>query len=152
MADDEGQVRQLLAEMAAGYRAKDAEKIVARYAPDIVLYTLAPPLGVHAGQQHSIGGGRTADMTTADGVRTWLAGFGDQPFDYETRDVTVAVGDDAGYAYGLSRMGSPGVFSMWFRFTVGLRKDNGTWWITHFHSSVPFYMDETMKAALDLVP
>jgi hypothetical protein len=29
MADDENQIRELLADMAAGYRAKDAERIVA---------------------------------------------------------------------------------------------------------------------------
>lgn len=55
-------------------------------------------------------------------------------------------------AHGLSRMGSPGAFSMWFRFTVGLRKNEGTWQITHVHASVPFYMDGAGKAALDLVP
>ncbi|HYZ55972.1 MAG TPA: nuclear transport factor 2 family protein [Streptosporangiaceae bacterium] len=152
MADDEGQIRVLLADMEAGYRAKDAEQIVAHYAPDIVLYSLAPPLRTHAGGQHSIGGGRKADMTTADGVRTWLAGFGNQPMDYEIRDVNVAVGGDVAYAHGLSRMGSLGTFTLWFRFTAGLRKSDGIWQITHIHASVPFYMDETMKAAVDLAP
>jgi ketosteroid isomerase-like protein len=36
MADDENQIRELLADMAAGYRAKDAERIVASYAPDLM--------------------------------------------------------------------------------------------------------------------
>jgi hypothetical protein len=27
------------------------------------------------------------DMATADGVRSWLAGFGDQPFDYKIADL-----------------------------------------------------------------
>lgn len=152
MADDVEQIRQLLADMAAGYRAKDAEQIVAHYAPEVVRYSLAPPLRTRTGEHENIGGGRKADMNTADGVRTWLAGFGDQPFDYELSDVSVAVGDDVAYAHGLTRMGSPGVYSMWFRFTVGLRKSGGTWQITHIHQSVPFYMDDAMKAALDLAP
>ena len=50
-------------------------------------------------------------------------------------------------------MGSPGRFSLWFRLTVGLRKNReGTWQIAHEHESVPFYMDETTRAALDLAP
>jgi hypothetical protein len=58
----------------------------------------------------------------------------------------------ARYAHGLSRMSSPGQFSLWFRSTVGLDKKEGAWQISHLHASVPFYMDDTMKAALDLVP
>lgn len=152
MADDETQIRELLEDMAAGTRAKDAERMVASYAPDIELYSLAPPLRIHAGEKADIGGGRQVDMTTADGVRTWQAGFGDAPFDYEIRDVSIRASDDVGYAYGLGRMGSPGVFSMWFRFTAGLRKENGAWQIAHLHESVPFYMDQSMKAAVDLAP
>jgi ketosteroid isomerase-like protein len=49
-------------------------------------------------------------------------------------------------------MGSPGVFGMWFRVTAGLRKIDGTWLITHLHASTPFYMDQTMGAAIDLQP
>ena len=31
-------------------------------------------------------------MTTAEGGQRWLDGVGDAPFDYEVRDVQVAVG------------------------------------------------------------
>jgi ketosteroid isomerase-like protein len=152
MSDDEAQIRELLADMEAGYRAKDAERVVASYTPGIVLCGLAPPLRSRRGDTVDLGGGRKADMTTADGVQAWLNGFGDAPLAYETRDLEVAVGGDVAYAHGLSRMGSPGAFSMWFRITVGLRKAGGRWGITHSHGSVPFYMDETFKAATDLQP
>ena len=92
------------------------------------------------------------DTTTAEGVQTWLSGFGDGPFEYETRDLEVVVGGDVAYAHGLARMGSPGAFSMWFRVTAGLRKAGGRWQITHIHESVPFYMADTFKAATDLQP
>jgi ketosteroid isomerase-like protein len=152
MTDDERLIRELLADMAAGYRAKDAERIVASYAPDLMVFNLAPPLRTGAGERSDIGGGRMVDMATADGVRVWLAGFGDQPFDYEVADLAVVVGGNVAFAYALGRMGSPGAFSLWFRFTVGLRKNEGTWQIAHLHASVPFYMDETRRAALDLTP
>ena len=152
MADDEVQIRELLADMDAGYRAKDAQRITAGYAPDIVIYDLAPPLRTRRGEMSDLGGGRQADTTTAEGVQTWLSGFGDGPFEYETRDLEVVVGGDVAYAHGLARMGSPGAFSMWFRVTAGLRKAGGRWQITHIHTSVPFYMDDTVKAATDLQP
>jgi ketosteroid isomerase-like protein len=152
LSADETRIREVLSEHEAGYRTKDADQIVGHYAPEIVLFDLAPPLRRRRGQPADIGGGRLVDMTTADGVRTWLTGFGDAPFDYETRDLELAVGGEVAYAYCLSRMGSPGAFSLWFRTTFGLRKNAGDWWITHIHASTPFYMDETSKAALDLAP
>jgi ketosteroid isomerase-like protein len=150
--DDQAQIRELLNDMAAGHRAKDAAQIVAGYAPDIVLYSLAPPLLSHRGDLLDIGGGRKVDMTTVEGVQTWLAGFGDAPFDYEIRDLEVAADGGVGYAHGLARMGSPGAFSMWFRITLGLRKTERRWQITHLHESVPFNMDQSFKAAVDLQP
>jgi ketosteroid isomerase-like protein len=36
--------------------------------------------------------------------------------------------------------------------TFGLRKTGGRWQIAHLHGSVPFYMDQTFKAAVDLQP
>ncbi len=152
MTDDETQIRRILDDMAAGYRAKDPERIVARFAPDIVKFDLAPPLFSRAGDLVDIGGGRSVDMTTGEGVGTWLAGFGDVPFDYVTRDVEVTVGDVVAYARLLARMGTGGMFEMWFRLTVGFQKRDGIWQITHTHASTPFYMDETRKAALDLQP
>jgi PhnB protein len=41
---------------------------------------------------------------------------------------------------------------LWFRATVGLRKIGGRWRITHEHESVPFYMDGSYRAAVDLKP
>jgi ketosteroid isomerase-like protein len=35
---------------------------------------------------------------------------------------------------------------------LGFRKIDGKWAIAHEHSSVPFYMDGSYKAAVDLKP
>lgn len=56
------------------------------------------------------------------------------------------------FAHCLTRMGSPGVYSMWFPMTFGPPKTDRDWQITHSHASTPFCMDETRKAALDLEP
>jgi PhnB protein len=41
---------------------------------------------------------------------------------------------------------------VWFRLTLGLRKLGGEWRIAHQHESVPFYMDGSYRAAVDLKP
>jgi ketosteroid isomerase-like protein len=41
---------------------------------------------------------------------------------------------------------------MWIRSTLGLKKIDDGWQITHEHNSVPFSMDGSERAALDLRP
>ncbi|MEQ9505556.1 MAG: nuclear transport factor 2 family protein [Hyphomonas sp.] len=41
---------------------------------------------------------------------------------------------------------------LWFRATTILRRIEGRWLIVHDHTSTPFYMDGSQRAALDLVP
>jgi ketosteroid isomerase-like protein len=74
----------------------------------------------------------------------------------EERDLVVTAGDNVAFSTSLTHMtgaktdGSE--VSLWFRSTNGFRKENGRWKIVHAHSSVPFYMDGSSKACLDLKP
>ena len=43
-------------------------------------------------------------------------------------------------------------FSLWFRVTLGLRKIDGSWLVVHEHESVPFEMDGSFLAAVNLQP
>jgi len=142
---DEAQVRQLMAEQETAMRARDAERLVSRYAPETVKFDLAPPLRHTGPELHDV-----------NGLRSWFAGF-DGPIDYEIRDLTVTAGEDVAFCHSLNRLsttphGAPERFDLWFRSTVCLRKVDGTWRITHEHNSTPFYMDGSFKAALDLQP
>lgn len=42
--------------------------------------------------------------------------------------------------------------SLWFRSTAVLRRERDVWKIAHMHESVPFAMDGSGKALLDLAP
>jgi PhnB protein len=44
------------------------------------------------------------------------------------------------------------VVDLWVRCTVCFRRRGSAWEITHQHTSVPFYMDGSYKAAVDLRP
>ena len=41
---------------------------------------------------------------------------------------------------------------MWMRSTLAFRRAGGAWKIAHGHSSVPFRMDGSYRAATDLQP
>jgi len=142
---DEARIRELMTEKETAMRARDAERLVSRYAPGTVTFDLAPPLR-HAGPE----------VHDANGLRSWFSGF-DGAVDYEIRDLTVVAGEDVAFCYSLNRLsatphGSEEKFDLWFRATVGLRKIDGAWLIAHEHSSTPFAMDGSFRAVLDLQP
>jgi ketosteroid isomerase-like protein len=104
------------------------------------MYDLAPPLGRRG--------------MNRDSVAAWLAGW-DGPIQIEVRDVNLTVDGDVAFASALNRMRgrqSGEDQDLWYRTTLGLRKTNGRWRIVHEHSSVPFYMDGSYRAAVDLQP
>ena len=77
------------------------------------------------------------------------------PIRSEPNELTVAVGGDIAYAYGIQHLtGTRGGedVDLWFRATACVRRDDGRWCITHMHNSVPFAMDGSDRALLDLKP
>lgn len=63
-------------------------------------------------------------------------------------------GDDIAFCHSLNRLsdGAPEGFGLWFRATTGLRRREGRWRVVHEHTSTPFYLDGSFKAAIDLKP
>ncbi|MEV5720056.1 SgcJ/EcaC family oxidoreductase [Amycolatopsis mediterranei] len=141
----EQQIRDLMAAREVAMAARDAETLGAHYAPDVVAFTLAPPL-VHHG----------AEVIDVEARRAWFESF-EGPIEYEIRDLEITIGGDIAYSHALNRMsttpkGAPAGFELWFRSTVCFRREDGGWRITHVHDSTPFYMDGTLRAAVDLKP
>jgi ketosteroid isomerase-like protein len=75
---------------------------------------------------------------------------------YEIRDLRVTTGDDLAFCSSLKRISGARTdgeeTNVWVRATVGLRVIDGKWLIVHAHESVPFYMDGSYRAAVDLKP
>jgi ketosteroid isomerase-like protein len=142
---DAAQIRALLEDRAAALRAKDASAVLSHYAPDTVKFDLAPPL-------------RTAGPAALDrrGLEGWFATWWG-PLGYELRDFKVVTEGDLAFCHGVVRISGTKVeddrkVSVWVRETVCLGKAGGLWKIRHEHSSVPFYMDGSLRAAVDLKP
>ena len=143
-ASAEDPIRALLAELTAAIRDKNAARVIATLADDAVTFDLAPPLRMDARATHD-----------PAPLEQWF-GTWESPIVSESRELTVAVGGDVAYAYGLQHMtgkkqGGEEV-DLWFRATACFRREVGRWRITHMHNSVPFAMDGSAKALLGLKP
>jgi ketosteroid isomerase-like protein len=83
-----------------------------------------------------------------------LAGW-DGPIKIDAHDANLTIDGNAAFASALNRMrgrqGGEDV-DLWYRTTICLRKADGRWRIVHDHTSVPFYMDGSYRAAVDLEP
>ncbi len=123
------------------HRDKDADAIVGCYTDDALIYSLAPPLSSRG--------------LSRDDTRAWLATW-DGPVTIDAADVDVVVDGDIAWAAALSRMRGVKTdgeeVDLWFRTTMCFRRRGSEWQIVHDHSSTPFYMDGTFRAAVDLAP
>lgn len=143
-SQDESRITELLDQFAAALRAKDARAAIACYAHDVVAYDLAPPLRVGDAAMHA-----------PDLLQQWFDTWS-SPIVSEGHDLQITVGGDVAYAHGLRHMTGTKKdgqkVDLWFRATAGFRREHGEWKITHVHNSVPFAMDGSGRALLDLKP
>lgn len=144
MTSEETQIRAVLNEIARAIRNKDSAAVIALLADDAVSFDLAPPLRLGPRESRDPGG-------LEDWFGTWKT-----PIVVDSHDLQVAVGNEIAYAFGLQHMTGSKIdgqqVDLWYRTTLCFRRDNGRWRITHMHNSVPFAMDGSGKALLDLRP
>jgi uncharacterized protein (TIGR02246 family) len=141
--NEETEIRRLLDRWAAALRSKDVDGVMTHYAPDVLLFGLAPPL------QYK--GANSYRKSWVEWFATWQGQIG-----HEIQDLRITVGDDLAFRHSLSRISgtrtSGEETDVWVRATACYRKIGGKWLITHEHVSVPFYMDGSDRAAVDLKP
>ena len=122
----------------------DVRTMVSYYAPEVVQFSLAPPL-----QQ-------PLDGRDPEPLERWIATFEAPP----TREVTqlqITADGDVAFATSIDSVaatpkGMTEGFRLWYRVTLGLRRIDSRWLITHEHQSVPFEMDGSFRASVDLNP
>jgi PhnB protein len=107
----------------------------------LVHYSLAPPL--------------VSTDADAKGLDAWFATW-KGPLGYEIVDLEITAGDDVAFGHGLTRLHGTKIdgekSDIWFRQTLCFQKVAGEWKLAHGHESVPFYMDGSLRAAVDLKP
>ncbi|HEY1708059.1 MAG TPA: nuclear transport factor 2 family protein [Rhizomicrobium sp.] len=144
-ASDKAAIRKVLKDNTAALRAKDAKAVISLSGAGYTGFSLAPPL--------KVGGGRIA--AAIEGLNRWFATW-DGPVNSEIVNPKIEIGGDIAYAHGFAHMTGTKTdgekIDLWFRATVGLKKSKRGWKIVHEHQSVPFYMDGSYRAAVDLKP
>jgi ketosteroid isomerase-like protein len=126
----ESQIKALIETWADAVRRHDLPGILAHHEQDIVMFDVPPPLQSTGMDEYK---------------KTWDLFFRyhkpSQAFDIE--ELAITAGEDVAFAVATMRCGS-GTFSgppeaggFLFRPTIGLRKIDGEWRITHEHHSVP---------------
>jgi uncharacterized protein YndB with AHSA1/START domain/ketosteroid isomerase-like protein len=141
---DEAEIRSLLEETTRAFHAKDVERLMSRLAPGASVFGLAPPLAV------------SDPAALRKGLVDWFASF-DGPVGYTFHDMAVTAGGDIAFAVGFARIqgrrtDAQQQTDVWLRATICWRREDGRWLIAHQHMSVPFYMDGSLRAAVDLKP
>lgn len=138
----EEELREIVRERVDAVHAKDPVRLAARQAPDIVTFDVLPPL-------HARGSAAVEAKTQA-----WFDAYAGD-IGYEVQDLQVTARDDVGFCsflYHVSgTLASGGQVDMWVRATLGCRRIDEKWFITHDHESVPFD-GETGQALTDLIP
>ncbi len=138
---DDKEIRTLLEIINIALHDKDAAAVVAQFDPSAVIFDLAPPLSHKLDQQ---------------GWSNWFDSW-EGPVDRKSHDLNFIVMGDLAIVHGLYHVGATTKegrrrAAWWMRATVALRRDGGSWKIIHEHTSVPFHMDGSFRAATDLEP
>jgi ketosteroid isomerase-like protein len=128
MASNASEIEALLDSRVDACRAKDVDRLMSLYAPDIVYYDVVPPLR----------------FVGTDEVRRNFARWFDEyegPIGLETHELRIATSADVAFAYmlhvdsGTRNNGVEG--AVWIRSTVCLERSGDKWLITHEHISMP---------------
>ncbi|WP_433788846.1 YybH family protein [Actinoplanes sp. CA-252034] len=138
------EIQEVIERKAALLQTGDAKAILSHYAPGFVEYSLAPPLR------------QPGDRRDPAVLEQWMAGFEAPPRREVTR-LEITTDGDVAFATSIDSLsavprGSTEPFTLWFRVTLGLRRIDSHWLVTHEHESVPFEMDGSFRASTDLTP
>jgi len=120
----EAQIRELIENWARAVRNGDMEGVLAHHADDIVMFDVPPPL-------------QTKGIDTYK--KAWELFFAMQGKGaFDLSELEIAASHDVAFCHSIVTCGTrekEGQFKV--RLTVGLRKVNEGWVITHEHHSVP---------------
>lgn len=140
---DHDDILTLIARQEAATAAGDVAELIACLTEDAVTFEMPPPLVQPTGM-----------FRDPAVLERWLATWAEPP-KITSRQWTIEVDGDLACAFGLRRMAGTQdgtEKALWYRETLVLRRTGAGWRIRHSHASVPFAMDGSERALLDLTP
>jgi uncharacterized protein (TIGR02246 family) len=124
---DEDAIRELIIRWADAVHTGDLETVLADHDPSIVMFDVPPPYnGVRGIDEYRDSWPPFFEWQRQGAV-------------FEIVELDVTAGADVAFAYALLRCGKPEEFAAnpdnRLRMTIGLRKRDGPWVVTHEHHS-----------------
>jgi uncharacterized protein (TIGR02246 family) len=142
MASTESDVQAMLASWSEAIRAKDIERLMAFYSPDVVYFDVVPPL------QHT--GSAAVRKNFLRWFNSWKGAIG-----VDIRDAHILASGDLAAANMLHRtsgaLNDGREVGYWVRVTVCCQRSDHGWLITNEHVSLPVDF-ASGQAVMDLVP
>jgi ketosteroid isomerase-like protein len=137
---DADAIRNVIDAVLRAFAARDAGAVFAGYAPDAIIFDLAPPLS------------RQPDVAEiADWIATWQG-----PLVRTIRELGLDVSGDLAVWHGFIHTAATTLdgeaAAWWERATLVFRRGDEGWRVVQEHTSVPFRMDGSFIAATDLTP
>jgi uncharacterized protein (TIGR02246 family) len=127
-SEDVAAIRNVVESWTAAVRRRDFGGILQDHSSDIVMFDVPPPF-----QSRGI----EAYKKTWDLFFAWSS----DPIVFDITEISIAAGKDVAFVVATMRCAEPGPKGegkgLDFRLTMGLRKIDGRWTITHEHHSVP---------------
>lgn len=124
LTENESQIRELVENWAKAIRNEDMNGVLAHHADDIVMFDVPPPMQLKGMQEYR---------------KAWELFFSFQGKGaFDLSELVITTSDHVAFCHSIVTCGSKekdGQFQV--RLTLGLRKSNGTWRITHEHHSAP---------------
>jgi ketosteroid isomerase-like protein len=125
---DETQIRALLHAWAEATRSGRQGEVLARHAPDVLIYDVLPPLQYEGADAYRESWGEWQPETAGPG-------------EFALHDLRITAGADVAYAHGLIHCGGTlpdgRTFEDWVRATFCLRRAAVGWVVAHQHVSMP---------------
>jgi ketosteroid isomerase-like protein len=119
-------IRSQIEAWAAAVRNRDMAGILRNHAVDMIIFDVPPPLQLRGIEAYENSWPQFFDASA-------------KPIRFDIMDLDVTAGQDVAFAVALMRcvMSDGGNADLDFRLTIGLRKIDGRWIVTHEHHSVP---------------
>jgi len=125
---DEAVIRDVIESWARAVRARDMDGVLANHSPDLLMFDVPPPM-------QSVG--IEAYKKTWDLFYAWSR----DPIVFDIIEMNITAGQDVAFATALMRCSgiekNREEIELSFRVTIGLRKIEGRWTVTHEHHSIP---------------
>ena len=127
----EAVLRKRMDEFAQAVRERDLERLMAFYAPDVVVFGARLPLETRGAAVHR------------QNVEQWFASF-DGPLVFELHKLRITPGDGAAFCHYFALVtgarSSNRTSGYWLRGTTCFARRDGEWLVTHEHLSMPSSM------------